>query len=279
MTLYCHRVTEIVESRTANFGRDTDGPGMSDAPPAPSLSDILESFGPVHAVPLSRIQSLTAKTMTRNWTTIPHVTHFDQIDVTDLEAVRHARNGGPGQKLSPTPFLVKAVAATLQRLPRFNAAFDAAGNQLVLRDYVNVGLAIDTPGGLVIGVIRSCDAKSVDEIGAEAAALAQKARTKGLSLSDMSGGGFTVSALGPLGGTGFTPIINAPEVAILGVSRICNTPCRAPDGDLAWRSFAPVALSYDHRAINGADAGRFMGTLQIELEALAATFAAPASAG
>ena len=249
---------------------------MSDAPPAPTLSDILESFGQVHAEPLSRIQSLTAKAMVRNWTTIPHVTHFDQIDVTELEAVRQAGNAARGQKLSPTPFLVKAVAATLQRQPRFNAALDTAGNQLVLRDYVNIGLAIDTPNGLVIGVIRGCDVKTVDEIGAEAAALAQKARTKGLSLSDMSGSGFTVSALGPLGGTGFTPIINGPEVAILGVSRICDAPCRAADGTLAWRSLAPVALSYDHRAINGADAGRFMATLQAELSALVNTFAAPA---
>jgi pyruvate dehydrogenase E2 component (dihydrolipoamide acetyltransferase) len=262
----------------AVFAATRMDPVMSDAPPAPTLSDILESFGPVHAEPLSRIQSLTAKAMLRNWTTIPHVTHFDHLDVTELEAARLARNAGQDQKLSPTPFLVKAVAATLQRLPRFNAAFDAAGSQLVLRDYVNVGLAIDTPGGLVIGVIRACDVKSVDEIGAEAVALAHKARTKGLSLSDMSGGGFTVSALGPLGGTGFTPIINGPEIAILGVSRIFPAPTRGPDGDLAWRSAAPVALSYDHRAINGADAGRFMGTMQVEIAALAETFAAPAPA-
>ena len=249
---------------------------MSEALPAPTLFDILESFGPVHAEPLSRIQSLTAKAMVRNWTTIPHVTHFDQIDVTKLEAVRQAANAARDLRLSPTPFLVKAVAATLQRHPRFNAALDTAGNQLVLRDYVNIGLAIDTPNGLVIGVIRGCDGKTVDEIGSEAAALAEKARTKRLSLSDMSGSGFTVSALGPLGGTGFTPIINAPEVAILGVSRICNGPCPTDDGGLAWRSFAPVALSYDHRAINGADAGRFMATLQAKVSALADTFAAPA---
>ena len=252
---------------------------MSEAPPAPTLSDILESFGLVHAEPLSRIQSLTARAMVRNWTTIPHVTHFDQIDVTKLEAVRQASNASRAQRLSPTPFLVKAIAVTLQRQPRFNAALDTVGNRLVLRDYVNIGLAIDTPGGLVVGVIRNCDAKTVDEIGSEATALAEKARTKGLGLSDISGSGFTVSALGPLGGTGFTPIINAPEVAILGVSRICDAPCRATDGALAWRSLAPVALSYDHRAINGADAGRFMATLQEELSALADALAAPAPAG
>lgn len=242
---------------------------MSELPPTPSLVQVLESFGPVHTQPLSRIQALTAKAMIRNWTTIPHVTHFDDLDVTTLEDARRRLNAARDHKLSPTPFLVKAVASTLLRLPRFNAVLDEAGKQLVLRDYVNIGLAIDTPAGLVVGVIRGCDARSVDEIGAEAAALAEKARVKGLSLSDMSGSGFTVSALGPLGGTGFTPIINAPEVAILGVSRIVQATRRAPDGGVDWRSLAPVALSYDHRVINGADAGRFMATLQEEISALA----------
>jgi pyruvate dehydrogenase E2 component (dihydrolipoamide acetyltransferase) len=252
---------------------------MSDTPPTPTLFDVLESFGPVHAQPLSRIQSLTAKVMTRNWMAIPHVTHFDQIDVTELEVARQALNDTRDHKLSPTPFLVKAVAATLLRQPQFNAALDIAGNQLVLRQYVNVGLAIDTPAGLLVAVIRNCDRKTVDEIGGEAVTLAHKARTKGLSLSEMSGGGFSVSALGPLGGTGFTPIINAPEVAILGVSRILAVPCRAPEGGLAWRSAAPVALSYDHRAINGADAGRFMATLQEEITALAGACTGLAGAG
>lgn len=241
---------------------------MSDTPPPPGLIDILGSFGPVEAQPLSRIQALTAKAMSRNWTTIPHVTHFDDLDLTELEAARERGNQTREAKLSPTPFLVKAVAGALLRQPRFNAAFDAAENRLVVRKYVNIGLAIDTPNGLVVGVIRDCDQKSVDQIGAEGAALADKARTKGLALQDMSGGGFTVSALGPLGGTGFTPIINAPEVAILGVSRIRPAPTPAADGGVSWRSVAPVALSYDHRAINGADAGRFMKALQAEVLAL-----------
>ena len=247
---------------------------MSDTPPPPSLLDILGSFGPVEAQPLSRIQALTAKAMSRNWTTIPHVSHFDDLDLTDLEESRARANLARTSKLSPTPFLVKAVAGVMQALPRFNAAFDAAEGRLVLRNYVNIGLAIDTPNGLVVGVIRDCDLKSVDEISAEAAVLADKARTKGLTLKEMSGGGFTVSALGPLGGTGFTPIINAPEVAILGVSRMRPVPRPAKDGSVAWRSMAPVALSYDHRAINGADAGRFMKALQDEVQSVVASLPA-----
>ena len=246
---------------------------MPDTPAAPGLMDILASYGPVDAQPLTRIQAFTVKTMTRNWTTIPHVTHFDEMDVTELEVVRKAHNKAAEPPLTPTSFIVKAVAATLRRLPRFNAALDAAANRIVFRQYVNIGLAIDTPAGLVVGVIRGCDQKTVEQIGAEAAELARKARTKGLTLSEMSGAGFTVSALGPLGGTGFTPIINAPEVGILGVSRIRAAPCPTCDGELAWRSIAPLALSYDHRAVNGADAGRFMQILQGETDALVDAFA------
>jgi len=247
---------------------------MPDTPPSPTLMDILGSFGPVEAQPLTRIQAFTVKAMTRNWTTIPHVTHFDEMDVTEMEVVRKAHNKTASLSLTPTAFIVKAVASTLRRLPRFNAALEAAENRIVLRQYVNIGLAIDTPAGLVVGVIRGCDEKSVEQIGAEAGELAHKARTKGLTLSEMSGGGFTVSALGPLGGTGFTPIINAPEVGILGVSRIRAAPARTSDGELVWRFVAPLSLSYDHRAVNGADAGRFMQTLQEETDALIAAFAA-----
>ncbi len=246
---------------------------MSDTPPSPSLMEILASYGPVDAQPLTRIQAFTVKSMTRNWTTIPHVTHFDDLDVTHLEVVRKAHNATASLPLTPTAFIVKAVASTLQRLPRFNAALDTTENRIVLRQYVNIGLAIDTPSGLVVGVIRGCDQKSVDDIGAEATELARKARSKGLALSDMSGGGFTVSALGPLGGTGFTPIINAPEVGILGVSRIRTAPSPTRDDGLVWRALAPLSLSYDHRAVNGADAGRFMQVLQEETDALVEAFA------
>jgi pyruvate dehydrogenase E2 component (dihydrolipoamide acetyltransferase) len=141
---------------------------------------------------------------------------------------------------------------------------------VILRKYVNLGMAIDTPAGLVVGVVRDADKLSVDEISDQVKALGEKARTKGLSMNEMSGGTFTVSSLGSLGGDGFTPIINAPEVAILGVSRLVETPRRADDGGVEWRSLIPVSLSYDHRVVNGADAGRFMQALQDQIDALAA---------
>lgn len=235
----------------------------------PSLADILGSFGEVEEMPLSRIQAATVRAMTRNWTTIPHVTHMDMLDVTELEAARNAHNRTAPSKLTPTPYLMKAVASVLVKLPQFNRSFDASTNTLVQRKYVHLGMAVDSPKGLVVPVIRDCDAKSVLQIAEEATALAEKARVKGLTLSEMSGGCFTVSALGPLGGTGFTPIINAPEVAILGISRMTETAARRADGEIDWRKSLPVALSYDHRAINGADAGRFMDALKQEIGALA----------
>jgi len=243
---------------------------MTDAA-APQLQDIVASYGPVEVQPLSRIQALTAKAMAHNWTQIPHVTHSDRIDVTELEAARARLNaaGNGGARLSPLAFLLKAVAATLLRLPRFNAVLNEAGTALILRRYVNLGLAIDTPNGLVVGVMRDAPAKGVAELGAAAGALAEKARGKGLSLTEMSGGGFTVSSLGAAGGTGFTPIINAPEVAILGVSRLLDEPRRGPAGELVWRKALPVSLSYDHRAINGAQAGEFMQALQEEIDRIA----------
>lgn len=235
----------------------------------PTLAAILESFGPVETMPLSRIQAVTARVMAHNWTTIPHVTHMDMIDVTSLEQKRKAWNASGGEKLSPTSYFVKAVASVLKRLPQFNRSIDTAEKQLIQRKYVNIGLAVDTPAGLTVPVIFGCDAKTVVEVAQDSARVALKARSKGLTLAEMSGGCFTVSALGPLGGTGFTPIVNAPEVAILGLSRLVEQPYKADDGAVAWRSMVPVSLSYDHRAINGADAGRFMVALQEEISALA----------
>ena len=251
---------------------------MSDEPQntAPTLVDVLASYGEVETTPMSRIQLLTAKAMTRNWTTIPHVTHSDLIDVTDLEDHRAGYNKGreKAQQLSPIPFLLKAVAGVLVEEPRFNAVLDEANKAIILRRYVNIGLAIDTGGGLVVGVLRACDTRSIPELAEDANRLAEKARARGLALSDMSGSGFTVSSLGAAGGTGFTPIINAPEVAILGVSRMSQTPRRSPTGEIEWRKTLPVSLSYDHRVINGADAGRFMRALQVQIDALASAPAA-----
>jgi pyruvate dehydrogenase E2 component (dihydrolipoamide acetyltransferase) len=247
----------------------TDTPAK---PATPGLVDFLASFGEVESQPLSRIQVFTAKAMSRNWTTIPHVTHIEHLDVTALEAARKRANEGreAARKLTPVPYLMKAAASVLQEMPRFNASLDEANGAIVLRRYVNLGMAIDTPGGLVVGVIKGADKLSVDEISEQSKALGEKARAKGLSLPEMSGGTFTVSSLGALGGVGFTPIINAPEVAILGVSRMMETPRRAADGGVDWRSVIPVSLSYDHRVVNGADAGRFMQALQAQVDALAA---------
>ena len=238
----------------------------------PGLEDILGSFGPVESAPLTRIQAYTVKAMTHSWTTIPHVTHQDRMDLTDLEAARKRANAArpAEQRLTPLPYLLKAVARLLLAAPKFNAALDEAGKRLIYRKYVNLGVAIDTPGGLVVGVIRDCDTRSLDELATEAATLGEKARSpRGLSLAQMSGGGFTVSSLGALGGDGFTPIINAPEVAILGVGRLQDVATRGADDGVVWRRLLPVCLSYDHRALNGADAGRFMQRLQDELTVLA----------
>lgn len=237
---------------------------------AATLHEMLASFGPVEVRKPSRVEAFGIKAMTRSWTTVPHVTHHDRLDMTRIERTRAALNAhARARRLSPVPFLMKAAAAALRRSPRANAAFDAEAGVVLLRGYVSIGVAVDTPGGLVVGVVRDCDGKTVAEIAAEADALAAKARDKGLSLSEMSGSGFTISSLGALGGTGFTPIVNAPEAAILGVSRMQETPRRGPDDAIAWTPMLPVSLSYDHRVLNGADAGRFLQQLQEELDALA----------
>lgn len=225
-------------------------------------------FGPVEKTPLSRIQLIGARMMVQNWTSIPHVTHHDEADITELEVlrkdlgVRHAP-----VKITPLPFLIKAVVASLREFPRFNASLDADGRTLVLKKYFHVGIAVDTPAGLLVAVIRDCDSKSLLTIAQEAAALSAKARSKGLTMAEMSGGCFTISSLGSIGGTGFTPIINAPEVAILGVTSSQWKPSRGADGhSIDWRLMVPLSLSYDHRVINGADAARFTRFLAGQLQ-------------
>lgn len=235
------------------------------------LAQVLASYGDTEVVRLTRVQQFTVKAMSANWAAIPHVTHHDLLDVTAMETARARLNTGrdASERLSPLPFLIKASAAVLGRMERFNAAMDEGGDQILIRRYVNVGFAVDTPGGLVVPVIRGCDSASLDEISLAAKTLAEKARSRGLTLGEMSGGCFTISSLGSLGGTGFTPIINAPEVAILGVSRMVETPSRGAEGQVVWRSKLPMSLSYDHRVNNGADAGRFLAALQEELDAIA----------
>lgn len=221
--------------------------------------DDLSAFGPVEANPVGRVQHYVGRVMHRNWTLIPHVTHHDDADITDFEQRRKQWNAAhPERKRSLLSALAKASVAALQRYPRFNSALTADGATLIARKYFHIGIAVDVPGGLLVPVLRDCDSRSIDEIQDEVARISDKARTKGLSLAEMSGGCFTLSSLGHIGGTGFTPIINAPEVAILG---ICRAQARfLPDeqGQPVLRQLLPLSLSYDHRVINGADAARFL---------------------
>ncbi|MFC4595061.1 2-oxo acid dehydrogenase subunit E2 [Sphingobium tyrosinilyticum] len=215
-------------------------------------------FGPVTIEPLGRIQQLTASFLGRNWVAIPHVTHHDEADVTDLEADRKRWNAAnPGAKATLLAPVVKALAEALAAFPLFNSSLLADGKTIVRKSYTHIGVAVDTPQGLLVPVVRDCDMKSAAEIQAEIQAISTKARTKGLSMTEMAGGSMTVSSLGHIGGTGFTPIINAPEVAILGLTKLQPRPMPGADGGINWRLMLPLSLSYDHRVINGADAARF----------------------
>ncbi|CAI8782459.1 2-oxo acid dehydrogenase subunit E2 [Pseudomonas serbica] len=232
----------------------------SDLPPWPQVD--FSEFGEIETRALSRVQVLTAKYMARNWVTIPHVTHHDDADITDLEQQRKAQNeAGLDTKLTLLPYLIKAVVGALQSFPQFNASLDGTGKNLVFKKYFHIGVAVDTRFGLLVPVLRDCDRKSIHELAAELQAITTKARDKGLSMAEMSGGSFTISSLGSFGGTAFTPIVNAPEVAILGVTRAQEKPRRGNGDAIEWSLVLPLSLSYDHRVVNGADAARFTARL------------------
>ena len=214
------------------------------------------AFGPVEARPLSRVQRLVGSYLARNWVMIPHVTHHDDADITGLDAAREQLNQLSSVKITPLAFMVKAAVAALQAHPQFNASLDAAGSNLILKKYFHIGIAVDRPSGLLVPVIQNADKKELGAIAGEIAEVSAMARGKGLPLDRMSGGCFTISSLGSIGGTAFTPIINAPEVAIMGVTRAVQKPANL-EGQLQWRMMLPLSLSYDHRVINGADAARF----------------------
>ncbi|WP_233234767.1 dihydrolipoyllysine-residue acetyltransferase [Bordetella sp. LUAb4] len=214
-------------------------------------------FGPIEAKPLSRIKKISGANLHRNWVMIPHVTNNDEADITDLEALRvtlNKENEKAGIKVTMLAFLIKAVVAALKKFPEFNASLD--GDNLVLKQYYHVGFAADTPNGLVVPVIRDADKKGIFEIAKETSDLAKKARDGKLSPAEMQGGCFSISSLGGIGGTHFTPIINAPEVAILGVSRSDRKPVWN-GSEFVPRLILPLSLSYDHRVIDGASAARF----------------------
>jgi pyruvate dehydrogenase E2 component (dihydrolipoamide acetyltransferase) len=230
------------------------GPGLGlDLPPWPSID--FEKFGPVERVPRSRIQKIAAPNLARNWVMIPHVTQNDEADITDLEAWRRQLNSEQDVKVTMVSFLVVACVATLKEFPNFNASLD--GEDLVLKRYYNIGFAADTPGGLVVPVIKDADRLGLLQVAATLTELSAKARDGKLAPGDMQGASFTISSLGGIGGTSFTPIINAPEVAILGVSRSAMKPVW--DGsEFVPRLMLPLSLSYDHRVIDGAAAARFV---------------------
>jgi pyruvate dehydrogenase E2 component (dihydrolipoamide acetyltransferase) len=215
-------------------------------------------YGPVEVQPLSRIKRLSRGNLSRNWVMIPHVTQHDEADITDLEAFRVELNqdaGKEGVKVTLLPFVMKACVAALRKFPEVNASLD--GDQLVLKRYFHIGFAADTAGGLVVPVVKDADKKGVLELAREAAELAARAREGKLQAADMQGGTFSISSLGGIGGSFFTPIINAPEVAILGVSRSVTKPVWNGEA-FTPRLMLPLSLSYDHRVVDGALAARFV---------------------
>jgi pyruvate dehydrogenase E2 component (dihydrolipoamide acetyltransferase) len=217
------------------------------------------AFGPVERRPLSRIQKISGPRLHASWVNVPHVTQFDEADITEMEATRVRLKDeatARGLKLTPLAFVMRACVQALQAYPLFGASLDAEAGELVMKQYVHVGFAADTPNGLVVPVVRDADRKDVFELARELATLSEKARAGKLAAAEMQGGCFTISSLGGIGGTAFTPIINAPEVAILGVSRAAHRPVFA-NGAFVPRLMLPLSLSYDHRVIDGAAAVRF----------------------
>lgn len=229
------------------------GGGVGIAPQA--LPD-LSKWGPVQRSAMSNVRKKTAEHLSMAWNTIPHVTQFDKVDITELEKLRKSISG-TNKKISVTPFIIKVVAEALKKFPQFNSSVDMATREIVLKDYVNIGVAVDTDRGLLVPVLKNVDKMSILQISDELAAMAERARLRKTTIEEMQGGCFTISNLGGIGGTYFTPIINWPEVAILGVSRGAMEQVYV-DGQFVPRLMLPLSLSYDHRIIDGADGARFI---------------------
>ncbi len=237
-------------------GGSTGGSALG-VEPMPEID--FSKWGEIETKPLSKINKLTGKFLHRNWVTIPHVTQFDEADITSLEAFRKQSNKEyekEGVKFTLLSFIMKAVAAGLKKYPRFNSSLDATGENLIMKNYFHVGIAVDTPDGLVVPVVRDVDKKSIVDISIELREISIKAREKKLLPSDMQGGCMSISSLGGIGGTSFTPIVNAPEVAILGVSKASMKPVWNGT-DFEPKLMCPLSLSYDHRVVDGAEGARF----------------------
>jgi len=230
-------------------------PGLHAQRPLPDFT----KWGPVHSEPLSRVREITADAMGYAWSTIPMVTQYDRADITRLEAHRRRFNEkAPAEaKLTMTALLLKVCGAALKAFPRFNSSLDLAHKELILKDYVHIGVAVDTPNGLLVPVIRDADHKGIEQLARELNDAAARTRERKISPADMEGGTFTISNLGGIGGTAFTPIVYAPQVAILGVSRSAHEPVWN-GGQFTPRLMMPLSLTYDHRVIDGADGARFL---------------------
>lgn len=249
-------VQKHVKSAMEGGGAASAAGGLAVAEP-PKVD--FEKFGPVETEPMSRIRRLSASNLHRNWVSIPHVTQHDEADITDLEAFRKAHQKeaeAKDAKLTLLAFLIRASVSALQTFPRFNASLDPGGEKLIFKRYFHIGVAVDTPNGLVVPVLRDCDRKGLIDLAVELGELSEKARAGKLSPGEMQGGCFSISSLGGIGGTAFTPIVNMPEVAILGVSRASMKPVWNGE-EFEPRLMLPLSLSYDHRVIDGADAARF----------------------
>lgn len=233
---------------------------LAGLPPAPQID--FSKFGPVETQALSKIQKFSGPNLHRNWLQIPHITQTHEADITELEAFRQQQKEyalQQGIRLTPLVFIMKAVVSALKQFPKFNSSLAADGQQLIIKNYYHIGVAVDTPNGLVVPVIRDTDKKSMFELAKELADVSAKAREKGLTIAEMSGGCFTISSLGGIGGGFFTPIVNAPEVAILGVSRSQTKPIYDKEtNQFIPRLMLPLSLSYDHRVIDGAEGARFV---------------------
>jgi pyruvate dehydrogenase E2 component (dihydrolipoamide acetyltransferase) len=251
------RYIDRLEKKVARAGRYAEGPqGLS----FPLVGQDFSLFGPVTSEPLSDLRKVISSRMVENKVTIPHVTQFDEVDMSGLEALRAKYKGAyeaAGAKLSPTPFIIKALVAALQKHPKFNASINEVAQTLVIKHYINIGIAVDTDAGLLVPVLKDADKKSLLEIARELAQIAVKARDRKVTGEDMKGGSFTISNQGAIGGGHFTPIVNKPEVAILGLGKTAQKPVVTADGKIEARPIMPITVSYDHRVIDGGAAARF----------------------
>lgn len=263
----------VLKEDVQNYVKTTLGSGVAPSTASASSGGLnisaapkidFSKFGETELQPLSRIKKISGAHLHRSWVTVPHVTQFDEADITELESFRKSlakEAEKKGVRLTPLVFIMKAVVSALQAIPEFNASLDASGDNLILKKYFHIGVAVDTPNGLMVPVIRDVDKKGIYQLSTELAQTAGRARDGKLSPLDMQGGCFSISSLGGIGGTQFTPIVNAPEVAILGVARAKMQPVYQPDGSFKPALMLPLALSYDHRVIDGAQGARFTNYL------------------